>query len=183
MGLEDNAQWHEANHQDVARNQVKHLQSLPTSGNLYDVVFHELRGLEYYYNGTKWVTVGVNEAPIVPRSFGNPGTAPGAGNFLRLTMATLTDYDLWIEDMVLFVNHLTNQSNVNFYTVTCDFTGMTSFDTKAATTGGFVRYHPTVTPGAYVQSTNSGQMAVSFQQSGAPGNLEIVGKVRYRLIG
>jgi hypothetical protein len=148
--------------------------------------------LEYYYDGTRWLSVQVFKQPYISRS-----TQP----FPQATIVfdtTLVEYTLgsgiYITNIAAnFFPASVAQSSSNFYTIVCGtidtvgtitnitLTGGTQ-DTKLMTTLGTWRpLVPTFTP--VVFGTSTPLLYIQMTPSGSPGTFYMNATIQYQLVG
>jgi hypothetical protein len=162
----------------------------PTTGQKY--IRSDRHYLEYYFDGTRWLSVQIFKEPFISRS-----TQPFA-QATTVFEVSLVEYTLgsgiYITNIAANFTPVTiSQGSSNFYTIVCgiidtlgaitnlSLTGGTQ-DTKLMTTVGAWRpLVPTFTP--IVFGTTFPMPYVQMTPSGAPGTFYMNATIQYQLVG
>lgn len=144
------------------------------------------RGLEYYYDGTRWLTVAEYSLALRPTDELVPIAT--SGRRIRMAVPYKGTYSLYLQKLwVSYLNAGTNDGS-NFWTGTlywhdsADSTTSlgSAFNSSAAATSTWIA--ATVTVDA-VLSTSAFAFSVQMVKTAAPGTLYIMGELFYRLVG
>ncbi len=159
--------------------------SFPGSPSTDDLFYRTDRGLMYFYNGTRWLTVTLYRVPFSIGTSANPATA--TANIGRVVAGTT--YDLWMEKFTTTVLVLTTNDGSNYWTLDLIKTNAANAATSIVTfnTSGHTATNWTVTEtaiGALLTPGTYKQLQVdATKTAGAPGNLYYALSLEYRLVG
>ena len=145
-------------------------------------------GLDFFYNGTRWLTTTLYRADA-PQGKGT-SVNPFSANFTEFGYLTPwhTTFDLWLEDFwtstyVATTNSGTSYWTVELYKLDSAFAATTviNFNTSADTVNTLTTHKTAIgallTPATYRMLTTKGTKTVT------PGNITLVWGVSYRLVG
>ena len=158
--------------------------SFPGSPATNDLYFRTDRGLVYYYDGTRWLTLTLYSAPM-PNFENLSGGVQGHWT----PTAAMSTYSIWLEQRICasIVVGTTNATNywafqLQYKTAPNTDTNVTgaSFDT---TTDSATTYTPHVVSIASSLGSTALVLEANITITGAPGNLYAFPLVTYRLIG
>jgi hypothetical protein len=160
----------------------------PSSGQFFH---HTTRRLDYFYDGTRWLSTKLDTLPIGYSSTTIPLSGTGSITH-HVTLPYSNTYELWLEDIraSFIVNGGTALSGSHKWV--CDVTkiqGGTSsiiatitIDSGASDTW---RESGTINAGgsSKVSGTNAMALYVTSTKTGTPGTLHIVPVLSFRLVG
>ncbi len=156
--------------------------SFPGSPAKNDRFFRTDLGLEFYYDGTRWLTTQLFRVS----GYGEFGLGSVTPNpFMRLPIPTL---DMWMVSLECTTYVVTNTGSA-YWTVSlvkataaAAETTIVSFDTSADTQANYVRHNVSIGAalgGGATYPTILGKTA----KTNSPGGLFVAGQLNYRLIG
>ena len=159
--------------------------SFPGSPATNDLFYRSDRGILYYYDGTRWLSVQIFRDSFTNAEQANPTTTNGAVmGAWPATQGANGIYVLAMEATALVVS--TNDGS-NYWTVGFDWrtqanvnTNLTSFNTSSDTPTNW--YDKSVAVNAVLNSTARYIHAI-VTKTGSPGSLYLYPCIKYRLIG
>jgi hypothetical protein len=154
--------------------------SFPGSPATNDIYFRTDRGLLYYYNGTRWLTVDLYRQEIA----GQTALTPFSANATLYAALWAAQYDVWMVDLITNSAVLTTNDGSHFWTIALtrgpSGTALASYTTAADTLGVNVGHRVSI--GA-LTGTSDTYFAVDATKTSTPGNLYLQAAVTYRLVG
>lgn len=155
----------------------------PSTGDLF---FRTDRGLLYYYDGTRWLTMQMFREPFAAEA---SALASHTGND---TVGRLppwhTTHDLWLDTFYAVVRVSTTNNGSNYWTVALDKvdaanspTTIASFDTTADSANTWIT--KSVAIGAALTPATYKSFRVALTITSSPGSLIAACALTYRLIG
>lgn len=166
--------------------------SFPGTPATNDLYRRTDRGLLYYYDGTRWLTLELYHLPIIPIAGGAPGDVLGATNGAAFRAPVWNAvYDLYIVDWYAMTFVATTNDGTNKWTLTLSKeskaaaysqTTIDSFSTGTTpdTAGQFIVHTRSINA---LLGTSSGTLTVGGTKVSAPGNLTSAHAITYRLVG
>lgn len=158
--------------------------SFPGSPATNDMFFRTDRGIGYYYDGTRWLSLQL--FTLSAQHLSNNPTSGAVWNQWPLPTST----DVYLVDMVTTTRVLTTNDGSNFWSVRTVKVGTTggtatqvgtSIVTSADVAGDYVPH--THALGAVVSTATHFWLWGDAIKTGAPGNIYVFGAIRYRLVG
>jgi hypothetical protein len=157
--------------------------SFPGSPSTNDLFFRTDRGLIYYYDGTRWLTVTLYTQTIESQRVVTPLSS---GNFFETAVWT-EDYDQYIVDFRATVYVLTTNTGSAYWTLNLNSldggaaaTLLVSVNTSAISANAWTRLKGTVNA---LLGTGKDGIEAEFTTTGSPGTLYVSSMVTYRLVG
>ncbi len=147
----------------------------PSTGQRF---FRTDRGLDYYYDGTRWLTTTLYIEPLGISD--NFMAFTVGGNKFRAMAALIPTYDAWLVDVISATQHSGSPMASNYWTVTLNPSARAAFVTSAATSNMWTSH--VVSIGA-LNGLTTYEWDVLITATGAPGGLLLVMNVSYRLVG
>ncbi len=142
-------------------------------------------GLDFYYDGTRWVTVELFHEPFQGATSNGIVGSPATVGYLPMWH---TDFDLWVDSIHATTYVVATNNGSLFWTVqyskntnAAAQTSIGSFNTSADTQANYVT-HKVAVGAAVVQPTNK-VIDVTVTKTSTPGALYVFSTLVYRLIG
>jgi len=158
--------------------------SFPVSPTTNDQFFRTDRGLLYYWDGTRWLTVQVYKKSLIPKTLPD---YTANGTFLYAVAEDATNF--WVTDAVILSRISTAGDASNYWTFdlqSIDNTGggvVATLATRNTQADSTVFHDNRVTIGALF-GTAATWMILKGTKTGAPGNIQwLTCEVNYRLVG
>lgn len=161
--------------------------SFPSNPNTNDRFYRTDRGIEYYYDGTRWVSIQLFRDTFMGPESLVPATTTNT-SFGRIATWG-SQYDLWLVDFYTMLRVITTNNGTNYWTAAlrkataaASFTTIVTPDTSAQSINDWV--HTRTSIGALLNNgTTHTFMDVNYAKVNAPGNLYAAAAVTYRLVG
>lgn len=159
--------------------------SFPGSPSTNDLYFRTDRGLLYFYDGTRWLTVAEYSESLGNLDTNQPLSVNGS---LKWGATDLGDNGQWITRIAAVNFVATTNNGSNFWTLQLTSRSATAtahnlgstWSTAADTNDQFVKHVTTV--GAAVTSGDT-HFVITGTKTSSPGNIYTMATVYYRLIG
>jgi hypothetical protein len=163
--------------------------SFPGGPATNDLCWRTDRGLLYYYDGTRWLTVQKlhqTMAFIAETAEALPFTTTHSP--FRLVHPTGGEFDIWMVDFIWMSRVATTNDGTKFWVATlskfdtaASMTTIVAPDTSADTAGQFVKHRTTI--GALLGTSPTG-LDLTMTKTSTPGNLTMLNAMlSYRLVG
>jgi len=157
--------------------------SFPGSPATNDLYFRTDRGLLYYYDGTRWLTVQEYAISISMQDLltGTSTVSPQTAAYMVLDNAT---YDLYVTRIACQTNVLTTNSGTSYWTIAFtrrpSNTSLGSFNTSADTASTPTRHNVTVNA---LTGTTDKYLDITATKTVTPGAPYILATIFYRMVG
>ncbi len=156
--------------------------SFPGSPSTNDLYFRTDRGIIYFYNGTRWLSVDLMKTDMSTQTALAPYTASGAST--QFGVAFGGEYDLWLEEFITNSAVVTTNTGSNYWTIPLtrdpSATALASYTTASDTVNVNTKHRVTI--GA-LNGTSDGYFTCNPTKTGSPGSLYMQAMVTYRLVG
>lgn len=159
--------------------------SFPGSPSTNDLYYRTDRGIIYYYDGTRWLSIGLYTMNFSNRGADEPYTANSGAAVWVSTPAA--DYDLWLVTFYCSVNPQATNDGTHYWTIGLTKEGptgnasVTTVNTSASTQGVWAQLKSNI--GALLGATGYDHLYCPITKTSTPGNLYFVPSVTYRLVG
>lgn len=162
------------------QNPIKQGTAFPSTPDPYDLFFRTDRGMLFYYETGRWLSVGIQEVTFTEVT-ANPLPAGYQSNAARLWFPR-SDMQIMLRRLVTFtyvgsVNNFTNYRTLQFMR---DNTQILQWNTSANPVGSWVRREDTM--GAVYPTPTYYQLRVSAN-TGSPGELYLGGTLSFQYVG
>lgn len=160
--------------------------SFPGSPATNDRFFRTDRGILYYYDGTRWLSVTLYSQPL---SVGD-AVLPITANGTPLRMATMGSfYDWYLVDLFTTLRPITTNDGSNFWTaalrkfqINTTNTTIVTVSTAAYTASDWTSARTAINA-LMNNGTTHNMLDLNCNKTGAPGNLYAMASITYRLVG
>lgn len=161
--------------------------TFPSGPQTYDRFLRTDRGIEYFYDGTRWLSLQEYDFGAGQQvSAGATGITASPSTVVR--WAVRSDYELWLTRWVVHSRVLTTNNGSNNWTVALTYqvanataTTITSFGTSADTAGNLTNHDQAIN--AALNTSAEGVSTTVTINAGAPGGIFAPSQLLYRLIG
>jgi hypothetical protein len=175
---------------NYVRNILVGVTSFPGSPTTGERCWRSDRGIEYYYDGTRWLSTELFHAPVIGRDAqGSGGLAQGTHVF-DIALPYYEVGGIYLGELVLNIFFLTAQSGSAYYSFNYSAntaggvnSAITTPGTTAAYTTGSRWYSQRTAVNAVLNSTYFSLQLIIQVGAGAPGAFFLNGSQTYRLIG
>lgn len=157
--------------------------SMPQSPSAGDICFRTDLGLQFYYDGTRWLSTDLFTVPLGVINNQSANFNGGA-----LNMVVPRTLDIWVVDIQASVYVVAPNSGSAYWTVTIyktnaanTQTSIGSFNTSADTAAN--NTSRTVSVGSSISAASFPNIVGAGSKTNAPGNLYGAVTLNYRLIG
>lgn len=158
--------------------------SFPGSPATNTQFFRTDRGLAYYWDGTRWLTMH-----LYAQSFSQNGVVlPTSVADVYHQIVPWVDYDQWLVDYHLHIRVATTNNGTNFWSAllrkvdltAAAVTTISTLTTAAEAPNNFVRLKAPINA---LLGTTWTRIDVSYTKTGSPGTMSSAPMLTYRLVG
>lgn len=156
--------------------------SFPGSPASGDLCFRTDRGILYFYDGTRWLSVQLYQTHISVQTALAPYSAGGSSGQFGVAFAGV--WDLWLEDFITNSAVITTNDGSNYWTIAVtrepSGTSLASYTTAADAVNTNVKHVVAIDA---LHGTSDGYFSCNPGKTGAPGVLYMQASVTFRLVG
>lgn len=138
-------------------------------------------GLEFYYDGSRWLTTTLYREPLAIQDALLPAVGTQGGLYLPLWNG---DYDVWVEAFLCATTVLTTNDGTKYWTVALrrgpSATTLGSFNTSADAADTNTKHGVVIDA---LTGTTDNYLDILLTKTSTPGGIYAISSVSYRLVG